>query len=63
MQCSGACHSILLVLPLTRLCPLQTSYAAEEDASLSADAKKPSRKDQDSDLQFPDEVACDATIH
>ena len=35
---------------------LQTSYDASEDASFPADAKKPSRKDEEGDLQFPDEV-------
>ena len=38
------------------LLALQTSYDASEEANFPADEKKPSRKDQEGDLQFPDEV-------
>lgn len=35
---------------------MQTSYDASEDVNFPADAKKPSHKDQEGDLLFPDEV-------
>ena len=42
---------------------LQTTFGQEDETVGSTDARKPSRRDQDDDFQFPDEVTHPAALY